>query len=87
MADHPSNNDSLRAQARAYRSWANTADPSARTAPARAKFDEKFERQVDPDGTLPPAVRAPGHLRASCLLRGAGIAVGPSTRAPPRRAC
>jgi hypothetical protein len=24
---------------------------------ARDKFDERFERQVDPDGTLPPAER------------------------------
>lgn len=28
------------------------------TAPARDKFMERFEREVDPDGTLDPKVRA-----------------------------
>jgi hypothetical protein len=27
------------------------------TAPARAKFNERFEREVDPDGVLSPAER------------------------------
>ena len=48
----------LQAQAAAHTSWARTADPSARTAPARAALFEKFEREVDPDGTLHPAERA-----------------------------
>lgn len=47
----------LSARVRAHKSWANTADPAARTAPARAGLDAKFERQVDPDGTLAPAER------------------------------
>jgi hypothetical protein len=42
----------------AHTSWANTPDPSARSAPGRAAFLARFERQVDPDGTLPPAERA-----------------------------
>lgn len=49
---------SLAARARAHKSWANTADPSARTAPARAGLDAKFERQVDPEGVLPAPERA-----------------------------
>lgn len=36
-----------------YVSWAHEVDPSARTAPARAAFMRRFERQVDPDGVLP----------------------------------
>ena len=40
------------ARAAAYRSWAMTEDPSARTAPARAAFLHRFERLVDPDGRL-----------------------------------
>jgi hypothetical protein len=48
----------LRAKIAAHASWAATSDPSARTAPGRAAALERFERQVDPDGTLPPAERA-----------------------------
>jgi len=48
----------LLAQIAAHRSWANTIDPTARTAPARRAFIAKFEREVDPDGALPPAERA-----------------------------
>ena len=46
----------------AHTSWANTSDRSARTAPgraaARAAMLDRFERQVDPNGTLPPKERA-----------------------------
>jgi hypothetical protein len=42
----------------AHVSWANTADPTARTAPARRAFMERFEREVDPDGVLTPEDRA-----------------------------
>lgn len=49
---------SLMARIASNTSWANTADRSARTAPARRAFLDRFERQVDPDGTLPPAERA-----------------------------
>jgi hypothetical protein len=38
-------------------SWAVTADPAARTAPARAAFLRRFAREVDPDGVLPAAER------------------------------
>lgn len=48
----------LRASQAVLTSWANTADPTARTAPARTKFRAKFELQVDPDGKLDPAERA-----------------------------
>ena len=42
----------------AHTSWANTPDPGARTAPARAAAFARFEREVDPDGVLSPAERA-----------------------------
>ena len=56
----PSPNESptarrLRAQSAAYKSWANTFEPAARTAPGRNAFLKRFERQVDPEGRLAPA--------------------------------
>ncbi|WP_380166618.1 hypothetical protein [Jannaschia sp. R86511] len=48
----------LRAQIAAHTSWARTPDRTARTAAARAALLAKFESEVDPDGTLPPAERA-----------------------------
>lgn len=47
----------MRARIGAHTSWANTTDRAARTAPARRSFLERFEKQVDPDGTLPEAER------------------------------
>lgn len=49
---------SLRARAAAHAKWAACEDPSAATAPARRAALDRFERQVDPDGVLPPAERA-----------------------------
>jgi hypothetical protein len=42
----------------ALKSWANTIDKTARTRPARDKFLERFEREVDPEGNLPEKERA-----------------------------
>lgn len=42
----------------AHASWASCEDRSARSAPGRIAADARFEKQVDPDGTLPPAERA-----------------------------
>ncbi|BCQ09661.1 hypothetical protein JMUB5695_03111 [Mycobacterium heckeshornense] len=42
----------------AYASWAVTSDRSARTAPARRRFLDRFEREVDPTGELPATERA-----------------------------
>ena len=39
-------------------SWAQTDDRTARTAPARARFMARFEREVDPQNLLAPAERA-----------------------------
>ncbi len=40
-----------------HTSWSRTADRTARTAPARDKFDARFEKEVDPEGVLDPAER------------------------------
>ena len=62
---------SLIARLAAHESWANTADPSARTAPARRAMLDRFDRQVDPDGVLAPAERArrAGHARKAYFAR------------------
>ena len=48
----------LRSQIAAHESWARTEDRPGRTAKARKAMLDKFEQQVDPDGTLQPAERA-----------------------------
>jgi len=49
---------SLRGRVAAHASWANTPDPTARTAPGRKAFNDRFEKQVDPDGVLAAEERA-----------------------------
>ncbi len=49
---------SLRARLAAHTLHAKVEDPSAHTAPARQAFLGRFEREVDPEGVLPPAERA-----------------------------
>jgi len=49
---------SLRARIAAYAKWARTADRAGATAPARRAFLSRFEAEVDPEGKLPPDVRA-----------------------------
>jgi hypothetical protein len=48
---------SLIGQYAAYESWARTPDRTARTANARKAAEERFLREVDPDGVLPEATR------------------------------
>ena len=69
-APHPAERR-LRGQLAAEELWSRTADRSARTAPARAAFLDRFERQVDPDNTLDPAERAlrAEHARKAHFLR------------------
>ena len=65
-------------------SWARTSDRSARTRPAREAFLRRFEREVDPEGKLPPDERrrrAEHALRAHMLrLRKRAIVARQSTR-------
>jgi hypothetical protein len=49
---------SLRARIAVHTSWAQTTDRAARTAPARRAALERFQRHVDPDGSLSEAERA-----------------------------
>ncbi|WP_204342784.1 hypothetical protein [Micromonospora terminaliae] len=49
-----------------HMSWANTPDRAARTAPGRQAALDRFEREIDPDGTMDPVERA---RRADCLRR------------------
>jgi len=49
---------SLRARVAAHVSWANTTDATARTAAARKAANDRFEKQVDPEGILDPTERA-----------------------------
>ena len=53
------NNDRvLRARIAAHMLHAQITDPAEHTAPARAAFLSRFEREVDPDGILDPQERA-----------------------------
>lgn len=58
-------------------SWSRTTDRSARTRPAREKFLQRFEREVDPDGALPPDERRrrAEHAKRAYMLRLAKRAV------------
>lgn len=60
-----------RARLAAHTSWANTTDPTARTAPARQVALGRFEREIDPDGVLPEAERKrrAEHLRKAHMAR------------------
>jgi hypothetical protein len=49
---------SLRARLASHAGWANTTDVLARTRPGRDKAYERFEREVDPAGSLSPEERA-----------------------------
>jgi hypothetical protein len=49
---------SLRARIAAHTRWASCEDRREATSAARAAFNDRFERQVDPEGKLPPAERA-----------------------------
>lgn len=49
---------SLIARLAAHEKWAQTPDATAATQAARTALLDRFDRQVDPDGTLPPEQRA-----------------------------
>jgi hypothetical protein len=48
----------LRARMAAHELHARVTDPAKHTAPARAAFLSRFEREVDPEGVLDPQERA-----------------------------
>jgi hypothetical protein len=47
----------LRSQAAAHSKWKRCGDPTAATAKARDKFDERFYDEVDPNRLLPETER------------------------------
>lgn len=63
----------LRAQIAANTRWANTPEDERRRSmdKAREAFDARFEREVDPDGTLSPQERArrAAHARKAYFAR------------------
>lgn len=60
-----------RARIAAHASWAKTVDRTARTAAGTKAFCDRFEREVDPDGTLTPELRTElaRHARIAYMLR------------------
>ncbi|WP_431875926.1 hypothetical protein [Amycolatopsis sacchari] len=48
----------LRGQMAAHVSWTNTRDRTARTAAGRKAAEDRFRKQVDPEGKLSPQERA-----------------------------
>jgi hypothetical protein len=61
----------LRASVAAHVQWASEPDRSARTKAARDGLLAKYEREVDPDGKLPPEERRrrAEHLRKAHMAR------------------
>ena len=64
-------NHSLNGRIGAEISWSRTHDRSARTRPAREKFLQRFEREVDPEGSLPTDERRvlANHALRAYMLR------------------
>ena len=58
MTETHSSDASQIARLAAYIRWIACEDRTAATAAARAAFAARFLREVDPEGTLPPAERA-----------------------------
>ncbi|GHC88300.1 hypothetical protein GCM10007079_33150 [Nocardiopsis terrae] len=52
------NEKSVRASIAANERWARTADRTANGERGQAGLQARFEKQVDPDGTLDPEIRA-----------------------------
>ncbi len=73
MAGQASDNDDrvLRARIAAHLLHAQISDEAEHTAPARAAFLSRFEREVDPDGVLDPQERArrAEHAKKAYFLR------------------
>lgn len=70
-ASSAANRRVLRARLAAHQLHAGVRDAAAHTAPARAAFLSRFEREVDPEGSLEPRERArrAEHARKAYFLR------------------
>jgi hypothetical protein len=75
---------SMRARLAALARWSKE-DPADQMKIARARFDERFEKQVDPDCILPPEERA---RRAAAARKAYFVQLGfqSSRRATARKA-
>jgi hypothetical protein len=71
----------------AHVSWSRTTDRKARTQPGRDSFLRRFEREVDPDGTLPLHERRQRaeHAKRAYMLRLARRSALARQRAKPTR--
>lgn len=80
----PAGERKLRARIAINTRWANTADRVAATQPARNGFMARFERQVDPDGTLAPEERS---KRADAAMRAhmSALALKRAKTRPPKQ--
>lgn len=86
-AERPgSSHKRLLCAAAAHQSWANTEDRTARTLPGTQGLLARFEREVDPAGSLDPQVRRERaeQLRRAHMLRLSAKAV--AARAARREA-
>lgn len=69
----------------AHTRWAKEPDRKAATAPARRGFRARFEREVDPEGKLPPAelARRTDHAISAHMCR---LALAKSKKATAKTA-
>jgi hypothetical protein len=72
----------LMARIAAAERWGRTTDRCAATAPARSGLRAKFEREANPDGSLPPdeVARRADHLMRAHMLRMARAAAAKRRR-------
>lgn len=75
---------SLRGRMAVHSSWAKTPDRAKRTQAGRDKFEQRFIREVDPDGVLPPAELA-ARVKSARSAYFAGLALKRSTSAREKR--
>jgi hypothetical protein len=71
MAAHDPETRTISAQIAAAERWGRVPDRAEATKPARDGLRAKFEREADPDNTLPEAERArrADHLQRAHMLR------------------
>ena len=79
----PAEDRSLAGRIAASERWAREPDRAAATAAARAGLRAKYEREADPDGSLPPAERA---RRADSLMRAHMLRMALKSKTARRRA-
>lgn len=86
MAASEPHDRTLIARLAAAERWGRETDRVAATARARTAARARFEREADPDGTLPPDERArrADHLQHAHMLRMSRAAAAKRTRKAPQ---